>query len=116
VKTDRAGFQGHALRRRTLESLRSMPGVVSASFEMSPMSYKGWEIAANVEGYPYGPNEDDLVHVNYIAEDYFQTLRTPLLDPSRLTCRVAGPPARVRSKRSGASDRRRLPLMLSRAR
>ena len=56
-----------------------MPGVVSASFEMSPMSYKGWEIAANVEGYAYGPNEDDLVHVSYIAEDYFRTLRTPLI-------------------------------------
>jgi predicted permease len=56
-----------------------MPGVMSASFEMSPLSYRGWEIAANVEGHVYGPNEDDLVHVNYIAEDYFRTLRTPLI-------------------------------------
>ncbi len=79
VKTDRASLQGHALRVSILESLRSMPGVVSASFEMSPMSYKGWEISANVEGYAYRPNEDDLVHVSYIAEDYFRTLRTPLI-------------------------------------
>ena len=79
VKTDRAGLQGHALRDRILESLRSMPGVSSASFEMSPMSYKGWEIGARVEGYTYGPNEDEHVHVNYIAEDYFRTLRTPLI-------------------------------------
>jgi len=79
VKTDRSGLQGHALRERILESLRSMPGVLSASFEMSPLSYKGWEISVNVEGYTYGPNEDDLVHVSYIAEDYFQTLRTPVI-------------------------------------
>jgi hypothetical protein len=39
-----------ALRGRILESLRSMPGVVSASFEMSPMSYSGFEIGARVEG------------------------------------------------------------------
>ena len=79
VKTDRASLQGHALRGRILESLRSMPGVASASFEMSPMSYKGWEIGARVEGYTYGPNEDEHVHVSYIAEDYFRTLRTPVI-------------------------------------
>jgi predicted permease len=32
VKTDRAGLQGNALRGSILESLRSMPGVASASF------------------------------------------------------------------------------------
>jgi predicted permease len=79
VKTDRASLQGHALRGRILESLRSMPGVASASFEMSPMSYKGWEIGARVEGYTYGPNEDVHVHVSYIEEDYFRTLRTPVI-------------------------------------
>jgi predicted permease len=79
VKTDRASVQGHALRGRILESLRSMPGVVSASFEMAPMSYKGWEIGASVEGYTYGPNEDEQVHVSYVAEDYFRTLRTPVI-------------------------------------
>ena len=41
VKTDRAGLQGHALRGRILESLRSMPGVASASFEMSPHELQG---------------------------------------------------------------------------
>ena len=79
AKTDRASLQGHALRDSILESLRSMPGVESASFEMSPLSYKGWEIGAEVEGYTYGPNEDEHVHVNYIAEDYFRTLRTPVI-------------------------------------
>ena len=79
VKTDRASLQGHALRGRILESLRSMPGVASASFEMSPLSHKGWEFASNVEGYTYGPNEDEHVHVSYIAEDYFRTLRTPVI-------------------------------------
>jgi predicted permease len=79
VKTDRASLQGHALRGRILESLRSMPGVASASFEMSPMSYTGMEISSRVEGYTYGPNEDELVHVSYIAEDYFRTLRTPVI-------------------------------------
>ena len=79
VKTDRAGLQGHALRGRILESLRSMPGVESASFEMAPLSYKGWEASALVEGYTYGPKEDDQVHVSFIAEDYFRTLRTPVV-------------------------------------
>jgi predicted permease len=79
VKTDRAGLQGHALRGRILESLRSIPGVASASFEMTPLSYKGWEASALVEGYTYGPNEDDQVHVSFIGEDYFRTLRTPVL-------------------------------------
>ena len=79
VKTDRAGLQGHTLRGRILESLRSMPGVASVSFEMSPLSYKGWEMGAQVEGYTYGPNEDIHVHVNFIAEDYFGTLRTPVI-------------------------------------
>jgi putative ABC transport system permease protein len=79
VKTDRARLQGHALRGRILESLRSMPGVASASFEMSPLSYKGWEASALLEGYTYGPNEDDQVHVSFIAEDYFRTLRTPVI-------------------------------------
>ena len=79
VKTDGAGLQGNALRGRILESLRSMPGVVSASFEMSPLSFKGWESSTLVQGYTYGPNEDDRVHVSFIAEDYFRTLRTPLI-------------------------------------
>jgi predicted permease len=79
VKTDRAGLQGHALRGRILESLRSMPGVASASFENSPLSYKGSLYGTEVEGYTYGPNEDVHVQVNYIAEDYFRTLRTPMV-------------------------------------
>ena len=79
VKTERASLQGHALRDRILESLRSMAGVTSASFEMSPLSHKGWEIGARVEGYTYGPNDDQHVHVSYVAEDYFRTLRTPVM-------------------------------------
>jgi predicted permease len=79
VKTDRAGLQGHALRGRILESLRSMPGVESASFENAPLSYKGSLYGTQVEGYTYGPNEDVHVQVNYIAEDYFRTLRTPVI-------------------------------------
>jgi predicted permease len=62
-----------------LESLRSIPGVASASFEMTPLSFKGWEASALVEGYTYEPNEDDQVHVSFIEEDYFRTLRTPVL-------------------------------------
>ena len=79
VKTDRALLQGQALRSRILESLRSMPGVASASFENSPLSYKGSRYGAQVEGYTNGPNEDVHVQVNYIAEDYFRTLRTPVI-------------------------------------
>jgi predicted permease len=87
VKTDRASLQGHTLRDRILESLRSMPGVASASFEMSPMSYKGFEIAARVEGYTYEPNEDVHVHVSNIAEDYFRTLQTPVISGREFSAR-----------------------------
>ncbi len=87
VKTDRARLQGHALRDRILESLRGMPGVASASFEMSPLSYKGWEASALVEGYTYGADEDDQVHVSFIAEDFFRTLRTPVLAGREFTAR-----------------------------
>jgi len=79
VKTDRAGVQGSTLRRQILESLRSMPGVASASFENAALSYKGSLYGTQVEGYTYGPNEDIHVQVNYIAEDYFGTLRTPVI-------------------------------------
>jgi len=79
VKTDGASMSGNALRGRILETLRSLPGVASASFEMSPLSYKGWEASARPEGYTHGFNEDDQVHVSFIAEDYFRTLRTPLI-------------------------------------
>ncbi len=76
---------GHALRDPILESLRSMPGVTSASFEMSPLGFKGWEASALVEGYTYGPNEDEQVHISFIAEDYFRTLRTPVLSGREFT-------------------------------
>jgi predicted permease len=79
VKTDRASLQGQALRGRILEGLRSMPGVASASFEMSLLSYKGWEASPIVEGYTNGPDEDDQVHVSFVADDYFRTLRTPVI-------------------------------------
>jgi predicted permease len=79
VKTDRASVQGSALRGQILESLRSMPGVASASFENAALSYKGSLYGTQVEGYTYGPNEDTHVQVNYIAEDYFRTLRTPVI-------------------------------------
>lgn len=79
VKTDRASVQGSTLRGQILESLRSMPGVASASFENEALSYKGSQYGTQVEGYTYGPNEDTHVQVNYIAEDYFGTLRTPVI-------------------------------------
>jgi predicted permease len=95
VKTDRAGLQGHALRDRILESLRSMPGVASASFEMSPLSHKGWEMGVIVEGHTYGPNEDAHVHVNFVADDYFQTLRTPVIQGREFNDRDTGTSPKV---------------------
>jgi hypothetical protein len=46
---------------------------------MSPLSHKGWEMGVNVEGHTHGQNEDPDVHVNFVADDYFQTLRTPVI-------------------------------------
>lgn len=78
LKTDYANLQGHELRESILTSLRSMPGVAAATFEMSPLRHKGWEMSLVAEGHTSSSKEDDLVHVNYIATDYFATLRSPL--------------------------------------
>lgn len=79
VDSNRAGLHGHALQSRILQDLRSIPGIVSASFAMAPLSHRGWEASVRVEGYTHGPNEDDHAHLSFVAADYFKTLRIPLI-------------------------------------
>jgi predicted permease len=59
------------------------------------MSHRGWEIGVQVEGYTYGPNEDDHVHVSYIAEDYFRTMRTPVIAGREFNDRDTGTSPKV---------------------
>jgi predicted permease len=79
VNSDRAALRGAELRARILQELRSMPGVVSASFGMSPIGPSGWDGSVRVEGYTHAPNESDIALLNVIAADYFKTLRTPVV-------------------------------------
>jgi predicted permease len=79
VNDAHAALRGPALRSRLLEDLRSLPGVASASFAMSPVGLSGWDGSVRVEGHTYAPDEDDRVQLSAIEPAYFQTLRTPVV-------------------------------------
>jgi predicted permease len=79
VNPDHAALRGPALRTRVLQDLRSIPGIASASFGMSPIGPSGWDGSVRVEGYTHGTNEDDRALLNAIEPDYFRTLRTPIV-------------------------------------
>ncbi len=79
VNSDHASLRGSELRARILQDLRSIPGIASASYGMSPIGPSGWDGSITVEGYTFGPNEDDRVLLNAVEPDYFKTLRTPVV-------------------------------------
>lgn len=79
VNASHAALRGPALPPQILEVLRHAPGVASASFATSAIGSTGWDGSIRVEGHAFAPNEDDHVHMNSVAPEYFQTLRTPIL-------------------------------------
>ena len=69
-------FYGELLRR-----VRSLPGVVSASYgNHVPLGLEGgdWE-ETSVDGYVPGPGENMKIYVDDVWPGYFQTLKIPLL-------------------------------------
>lgn len=79
VNTEHAALRGELLRERFLQDLRSIPGVVAASYGMSAIGPSGWDGSVRVEGYTFGPNESDIVLLNAMEPDYFKTMRTPVI-------------------------------------
>ena len=78
-------YEDSAARKRyvsqTLEQLRALPGVESASF-VAPMPFSGAEIGGDfrIEGEAAPePGKEPSANVRNVTSDYFQTLRIPLL-------------------------------------
>ena len=64
----------------TLERLRALPGVVSASSSaIVPISGRGWNGVVQAEGFNATSFMDGLAFFNRISPGYFKTMRTPLL-------------------------------------
>lgn len=63
-----------------LGSLRSVPGVASASASMlTPVSNVQWDDDVIVEGFTPQSRDDSDVYFNRVSDRYFETLGTPLL-------------------------------------
>jgi predicted permease len=64
----------------TLERLRALPGVVSASSSaIVPISGRGWNDVVQAEGFNATSFMDGLAFFNRISPEYFKTMRTPML-------------------------------------
>jgi len=83
VSTDKAGIRGdklHQVEARLLSELKTLPGVMSASFTMlPPISGGGFENRLFVQDYTHAPDEDDKSHLNAVGPNYFKTMATPVL-------------------------------------
>ena len=73
--------RGRVFYKQVLDAVRARPGVESASFAASlPLSLvDGPSRQIGVEGYVPKEGEDTIFLVNQIADDYFATMRIPLL-------------------------------------
>ena len=68
-----------AFYKRTLESIRSVPGVKSAGYSVVPVLAGGeWDSSMAVEGHKFADGEDMQAFMNAISPGYFQTMGVPL--------------------------------------
>jgi predicted permease len=66
--------------REILDRLQEVPGVVSASSSvLTPIQPAGWANMVQPEGYVSKSRGDSLLFLNRVSENYFQTMRTPVL-------------------------------------
>jgi predicted permease len=66
--------------RQLKEALDGIPGVQSSSFAVVPvLADNEWDSSVTVEGYTAKSGEFVDPHMNYVAQDYFKALETPLL-------------------------------------
>jgi predicted permease len=72
--------RGLEVQAALLERLSALPGVRTASaVHVLPIVDGLWTRSVKVEGYNFGPGEDESVAFNAVAPKYFETLGTPLL-------------------------------------
>ncbi len=66
--------------QRLEEELRALPGVISAAVSTTPPLNAGWQSSFAIEGV-HQPSADNkpLAEMNMVTDDYFTTLRVPLL-------------------------------------
>jgi len=70
---------GRAFYMRALESVRALPGVVSATFVKDPpLGLGGGNRRLVIEGYAARPQEDMQVALTAVGPGYFETLHVPL--------------------------------------
>jgi predicted permease len=63
-----------------LDRLQSLPGVISASQTwFTPISGFTWDQPIHVDGYQPPAGVEPVVNFNWMTQDYFSTLRTPLV-------------------------------------
>jgi predicted permease len=63
-----------------LGRLRQVPGVASAaSSVLTPIQPAGWANMVQPEGFVSKSRGDSILFLNRVSEDYFETMRTPLL-------------------------------------
>jgi len=66
--------------REILDRLQGMPGVVSAATSvMTPIQRTGWAEMMAPQGFVPKTRGDRVAFLNRVSEDYFKTLRTPVL-------------------------------------
>src|SRR4051812_1554393 len=66
--------------RQTLDGLRKVPGVRSASASMiTPVSGWGWNEDVLVDGYAPKTSDDNLIWYNAVSDGYFSTLGTRIV-------------------------------------
>jgi predicted permease len=79
-RTEQKGEQRAALYRNVLLALRAIPGVHSASQALiTPISGNGWVNRASVPGYEPRTWQDGTAFYNRVSDQFFETLKTPLL-------------------------------------
>jgi putative ABC transport system permease protein len=83
VSTDKAGIFAdklHDVEARLLSELKTLPGVMSASFTLlPPISGGGFDVKLFVQGHIQVPDEDDKSYLNAVGPNYFKTMGTPVL-------------------------------------
>lgn len=66
--------------RQILNTVRSVPGVVSAAHSvLTPISPQGWAEPSKPEGFIAKSPRDTVLFLNSVSAGYFRTMRTPIL-------------------------------------
>ena len=69
-----------AFYERTLEGIRSLPGVRSAAWvSILPLEGHGSVSGINLSGHPLSPQESPMANYRAVSADYFQTMGIPVL-------------------------------------